>query len=130
MTLDLETVLDPAAAISRRDALRVAGSGVAFFGTQYRAAFAMGKPASGGENSSADRQSTKKRYSTFNRQKDPYGDVDRHTSDLAAILLAGERAPRCEIGSTETGPLRTALSASRSTRLGAESWGAPLRRTQ
>jgi hypothetical protein len=111
------------AALNRRDALRLAGSFVAFFGMEYRVAYGMDDPASGGEGLKEDRQSTKERYSAFDRRNDSSGDIARQRSDLAAILLAGQRAPRCEIGFVDAGLLQTAVASGRATRLLGEMGG-------
>ena len=90
MTSDLETLFDAAANQLAHGIATRRLTGVAYFGTEYHAAFAMDKPASGGDRPRADRQPMQERYSRFDREGDRYGDVGRQPSDLAAILAVGK----------------------------------------
>jgi hypothetical protein len=120
---DFKPPFDTTPGISRRTALCVAGTGVAYFATGYPAACAMGKPAPGGDGPRVERQSMHERHSRVDRHSDRNVDVGRQPPDLAALLAMGERAPRCEFGSFANGPLGTALAAGRATRWGADGHG-------
>jgi hypothetical protein len=60
---DFKPPFDTTPGISRRTALCVAGTGVAYFATGYPAACAMGKPAPGGDGPRVERQSMHERHS-------------------------------------------------------------------